>query len=219
MTRRGAVDHDGAAVREDPLRAGVAERDTHAHDGIRVIPADDLGDHIALLGAQPGAFGRRGTVGKAGHGRRARAGRLLADGLPLREDNGSYAFCVPVQILIEADSDLAMVWLERGLERAREEGDGFALCGDLMFSCLAHFRRGELADAVIDGMEALEAIGPRTGTCLAMDGGVGAVTATARFPHSRPHCSDPGAGRFSRPFPATPGLSARNRCAWSLEHA
>ena len=88
----------------------------------------------------------------------ARAGRLLADGLPLREDNGSYAFCVPVQILIEADSDLAMVWLERGLERAREEGDGFALGGDLMFSCLAHFRRGELADAVIDGTEALEAI-------------------------------------------------------------
>ena len=88
----------------------------------------------------------------------ARAGRLLADGLPLREDNGSYAFCVPVQILIEADSDLAMVWLERGLERAREDGDGFALGGDLMFSCLAHFRRGELADAVIDGTEALEAI-------------------------------------------------------------
>lgn len=88
----------------------------------------------------------------------ARAGRLLADGLPLREDNGSYAFCVPVQILIEADSGLAMVWLERGLARAREEGDGFALGVDLMFSCLAHFRCGELADAVIDGTEALEAI-------------------------------------------------------------
>jgi hypothetical protein len=43
--------------------AARAERDTHAHDGIRVIAADDLGDHIALLGAQPGAFGRPGDGG------------------------------------------------------------------------------------------------------------------------------------------------------------
>jgi len=49
-----ATDPQGAAVRENPLRAGMAERDTYGHDGIGVVPADDLGDQIALLGAQPG---------------------------------------------------------------------------------------------------------------------------------------------------------------------
>ena len=50
------------------------------------------------------------------------------------------------------------MWLDRGLEQAREEGDAQALTGNLMFSCQAHLRRGELADAVLDGTEALEAI-------------------------------------------------------------
>ena len=88
----------------------------------------------------------------------ARAERLLADGLPLREDYGRAAFVWPVRILIEADSDQALRWLDRAVERARQEGDGFALISDLSFSCQAHLRRGELADAVLNGTEALEAV-------------------------------------------------------------
>jgi ATP/maltotriose-dependent transcriptional regulator MalT len=86
----------------------------------------------------------------------ARAERLLADGLALREDNGRPGFMIPVRILIESDCNEAIVWLDRGLERAREEGDAQALSGNLMFSCPAHLRRGELADAVLDGTEAVE---------------------------------------------------------------
>jgi DNA-binding NarL/FixJ family response regulator len=87
----------------------------------------------------------------------ARAERLLADGLALREDNGRPGFMIPVRILIESDCNEAIVWLDRGLEQAREEGDAQALSGNLMFSCQAHLRRGELADAVLDGTEAVEA--------------------------------------------------------------
>ena len=87
----------------------------------------------------------------------ARAERLLADWLPLRDDNGGPAFYIPVLILMEADSEQAIAWLDRGVERARKQGDGFALTYDLLFSCMAHLRRGELADAVQDGLEGLEA--------------------------------------------------------------
>ena len=95
----------------------------------------------------------------------ARAERLLADGLSLQENNGGPAFLQPVRILIESDSEQAIVWLDRGLHRARQVGDGFALAGDLVFSCEAHLHRGELADAVLDGTEAIEA-GDRWGNEL-----------------------------------------------------
>src|SRR5262249_58419770 len=71
----------------------------------------------------------------------ARAERLLADGLALREDNGRPGFMVPVRILIESDSEEAIVWLDHGLERARQEGDAQALSANLIFSCQAHLRR------------------------------------------------------------------------------
>jgi DNA-binding NarL/FixJ family response regulator len=87
-----------------------------------------------------------------------RAERLLADGLLLREDNGHAGFIQPIRVLIEADSEQAMVWLDRARERARAEGSVQALHADLMFSCLAHLRRGELADAIQDGGEAIEGI-------------------------------------------------------------
>jgi len=86
-----------------------------------------------------------------------RAQRLLSDGLLLREDNGVAGFILPVQMLMRADSELAMVWLDRGVDRARQEGDGYALAADLTFRCEAHLRRGELAEAVVDGTEALAA--------------------------------------------------------------
>jgi len=88
----------------------------------------------------------------------AQAERLLADGLALQEDNGRPGFMIPVRILIESDSNEAIVWLDRGLERARQEGNAQALSGNLIFSCQAHLRRGELADAVLDGTEALEVL-------------------------------------------------------------
>jgi DNA-binding NarL/FixJ family response regulator len=88
----------------------------------------------------------------------ARAERLLADGLLLREDNGHAGFMQPIRVLIEADSEQAIVWLARAQERARAKGSVQALHADLMFSCLAHLRRGELADAIQDGVEAIEGI-------------------------------------------------------------
>lgn len=59
-------------MREDPLRAGVTERDTDAHDSIRVVPADDSGHDVTLLSAQPGTFSCWGSAGevryrRAGH--------------------------------------------------------------------------------------------------------------------------------------------------------
>ena len=96
--------------------------------------------------------------GKASAGEvAARAERLVADGRALREDNGFPGFVVPVRILIECDSEEAIVWLDRGLVRARQEGDVKALIANLMFSCQALLRRGEPADAVLDGTEAIKA--------------------------------------------------------------
>ncbi len=56
-------------MREDPLRARVAERNAGAHDGVGVVPADELDDDITLLGTQPGAFGGGRAAGEAGHWR------------------------------------------------------------------------------------------------------------------------------------------------------
>ena len=91
-------------------------------------------------------------------------------GCSLREDNGRIAFIGPVRILIEADLEQAIVWLDRGLERARQEVTGRRCRAIWCFSCEAHLRRGELADAVLDGIEALEAnravgSGARRGRC------------------------------------------------------
>ena len=86
----------------------------------------------------------------------ARAERLLADGVLLREDSGRIAFIGPIDVLIQADSAQAMAWIDRGLERARQQGDGLALAGHLAFSCRAHLQRGELADAALDGTAGLE---------------------------------------------------------------
>jgi DNA-binding CsgD family transcriptional regulator len=86
----------------------------------------------------------------------SRAERLLSDGLLLSQE-ASYLFLGLVLPLIEAESEAAGVWLDRGVERARRAGDGLALAANLHFSCMAHVRRGELADAILDGTEGLAA--------------------------------------------------------------
>ena len=73
---RGAVDGDGAAVREDPLRPGVAERDADADDGLGVVAADHLDDGIALLGPPPGPFGRGRPVSEVGSRRSGHQDRI-----------------------------------------------------------------------------------------------------------------------------------------------
>jgi len=135
----------------DPARAAVCER---------VVARLGAVEHEQGLGARQirallltDAYRGEASAAEVA----ARAGRLLADGLALREDNGRPGFMMPVKILIDADSEEAIVWLDRGLKRAREEGDAQALTANLMFSSQAHLRRGELADAVLDGTEALEA--------------------------------------------------------------
>jgi hypothetical protein len=139
------------AGHHDPARAAVCERvvarlgavEQEQGVGARRVQA-------LLLAAEHRGEASAGKIA-------ARAERLLADGVALREDNGRPGFMLPVRILIECDSDEAIVWLDRGLERARERGDAQALSANLIFSCQAHLRRGELADAVLDGTEALEA--------------------------------------------------------------
>ena len=135
----------------DPARAAVCER---------VVARLGAVEHEQGLGARrvQGVLLTDAYRGEASAAEvAARAGRLLADGLALREDNGRPGFMMPVKILIDADSEEAIVWLDRGLERAREKGDAQALTANLMFSSQAHLRRGELADALLDGTGALEA--------------------------------------------------------------
>ena len=56
----GAIDGHGAAVREDPLRSGMAEWDSDADDSLRVVTAHHLDDGITLFGAQSySVLGRR----------------------------------------------------------------------------------------------------------------------------------------------------------------
>jgi DNA-binding CsgD family transcriptional regulator len=88
----------------------------------------------------------------------ARAEQLLKDQLPLLADNGGTAFINPVQVLIGADSDRALSVLDEGLASARRSGDGYAAACDLLFRCIAHLHRGELNDAIADGIEGLAEI-------------------------------------------------------------
>src|SRR5450759_77363 len=56
----GAIDGHGAAVREDPLRSGMAEWDSDADESLRVVTAHHLDDGITLFGAQSySVLGRR----------------------------------------------------------------------------------------------------------------------------------------------------------------
>ena len=109
------------AGHHDPARAAVCER---------VAARVGAVDHEEGLGARrvQALLLTAEHRGEASAGEVAtRAERLLADGLALREDNGRPGFMMPVRILIESDCNEAIVWLDRGLEQAREEGDAQAL--------------------------------------------------------------------------------------------
>jgi hypothetical protein len=61
----------------------VAERDTDAHDSVRVVPADAPGHDVTLFSAQPGTFACWGTAGevryrRAGHQNRVDRGEDAA---------------------------------------------------------------------------------------------------------------------------------------------
>jgi DNA-binding NarL/FixJ family response regulator len=128
----------------EPIAAQVREAEPDDGLGARRVQALLLSD----------AYRGDGSAGELA----ARAGRLLADGLLLREDNGYAGFILPIRALIEADSEQAIVWLDRAQQQARARGSVQSLYADLMFGCLAHLRRGELADAIQDGVEAIEGI-------------------------------------------------------------
>jgi hypothetical protein len=76
----GAVDCDNAAVRDYPLRPGVAKRDAAAHDGVRVVPADDLNNDVILFIAQPGGFVSERATGEVRYWR-----ACYQDGIGRRE--------------------------------------------------------------------------------------------------------------------------------------
>ena len=79
----GAVDRDLAAVRQHPLRPGVAERHADADDGLGVVALDLGQDGVALVGdaggrgprPRVGCGGRRRAGGPPGRRRRRRAAR------------------------------------------------------------------------------------------------------------------------------------------------
>lgn len=75
----GAIDGHSAAVREDPLRSGMAEWDSGADDSLRVVAAHYLDDGITLFGTQSYSV----------LGRRSRA--VVGDRRPCQEDGADRA--------------------------------------------------------------------------------------------------------------------------------
>jgi DNA-binding CsgD family transcriptional regulator len=97
-----------------------------------------------------------------------RAQRALAGGVLLAEDNGGAAWIGAGTVLAMADSDLALPTFSAGIEAASVRGNIFAFAANKIFRCQAHLMRGDLAAAIADGAEALEAtftagieVGPR----------------------------------------------------------
>jgi DNA-binding CsgD family transcriptional regulator/DNA polymerase III delta prime subunit len=80
----------------------------------------------------------------------------LEDGILLEDERGRAAFMSAINVLIHCDSALAERWLGLASAGARRRGDAHALAVCLIFGCLSHQVRGELAEAVLDGREGLE---------------------------------------------------------------
>jgi len=59
-------------------------------------------------------------------------------------------------VLAHADRDSALLWLERGLESARMQGDILKMASLRLTGCLVRTARGELGEAVADGEQGLE---------------------------------------------------------------
>lgn len=83
--------------------------------------------------------------------------RALEGGVLVAGDNGGPDYGSAVLLLALADSELALVTVEAGLEAAHRRGDVFALAANKLLGCLAHLVRGELVDAVAAGEDGLAA--------------------------------------------------------------
>jgi len=160
LAQSGGADRDLRRRLETAIMTAEAQDPSVARAGERVVA--ELGE----VEQEPGAGARMVLAEQLQDELRRgvpagelapRAERLLADGLLLNDQNGPFGFLGLVRLLIEAESQAAIVWLDRSVERARRDGDGVALGASLHFRCLAHLRRGELTDAVLDGTEGLEA--------------------------------------------------------------
>ncbi|MGH9186290.1 MAG: hypothetical protein ACRD0U_10825, partial [Acidimicrobiales bacterium] len=81
----------------------------------------------------------------------------LAGGAPEAEDNGGPNFMAPVIVLTATDHDQVLPVLASSMERARQLGDVFAHAAARIFGCPARAVRGDLADAIADGVEGLDA--------------------------------------------------------------
>jgi DNA-binding CsgD family transcriptional regulator len=100
-----------------------------------------------------------GRAGRPATALASEATELLADEVLSRDVIEGYpGFSNVVQMLIEADSDQAVVWLDRHLGLARRDGNVGVLGADLMARSIARFRRGDLADAKYDMESALQPI-------------------------------------------------------------
>lgn len=161
LRRRLEVIVHQATSLEPPLRA-VAEEIS-----ARVRASADGGDigakallaNVAFLDARSFSSAAQAV---------ARATRALEGGLLLAEDNGGAAFIGAGIVLAMADSDSALPTFSAGIEAASTQGNIFAFAASKIFRCQAHLMRGDLAAAIADGAEALDAtlaagiqIGPR----------------------------------------------------------
>lgn len=85
-----------------------------------------------------------------------RARRAIEGGALIAADNGGGAAMLAPLVLALADSELALPVYRAGLEAARRDGSLFGHLANKIFACQAHLLRGELADAIADGQEALD---------------------------------------------------------------
>lgn len=139
------------AAGTEPALAGSRER---ARARLRRIPAP-VGVGASLVQAALACDeAQRLTAPAAAVARRI--GAALEDGALLADESGWGVFMSAINVLIHCDSALADRWLERATVRARQQGGIHALAVCLIFSCLSHHVRGELAEAVRDGREGLE---------------------------------------------------------------
>jgi DNA-binding CsgD family transcriptional regulator/tetratricopeptide (TPR) repeat protein len=87
----------------------------------------------------------------------ALARRALADNELLTAENGGVPFISACMVLAMADLDEALEIYDTALADAHQRGSVFALAAAKIFRAETHLYRGELAEAEVDGREALEA--------------------------------------------------------------
>jgi DNA-binding CsgD family transcriptional regulator len=86
-----------------------------------------------------------------------RAEQALRGGELMAEDNGGPTFICAALVLALAESELAIETCTAGLAAARASGNGYAFATNKTFTSRVRLFRGEVAQAVADGSEGLEA--------------------------------------------------------------